>query len=78
MLAIDTLDPVMADGISSIPLAFGFGDGHRDNFMVSPDCSPSEVLGINYEVTGIHTPILELAKLLYMDGSFEVVRLCGR
>ena len=71
-LATDVLDPVMADGISSLPFAFGLGDGHGGNLMVSPDCSPSEVLYIDYEVTGIHTPFLDLAKPLYMDGFFEV------
>ena len=70
-LGREALDPVIVDGISSLPLAFGLGDGHGGNLMVSPGRPLSDLLYIDYEVAGTHTPFLDLAKPLYMDGFFE-------
>ena len=65
------LDPHRAEGLQSLPIAFGFGDGHGGNVMVSLDMDSPSLLYVDYEVTGSHTPFLDLAKPIYMDGFFN-------
>lgn len=67
------LDPERPAGLQSLPFAFGFGDGHGGNVMVSLDCDPPSLLYVDYEVTGHHTPFLDLAKPIYLDGFFNVM-----
>ena len=65
------LDPHRAEGFQSLPIAFSFGDGHAGNTMVSLDIGSPSLLYVDYEVTGYHTPFLDLAKPIYMDGFFN-------
>lgn len=69
--ATHILDPERPAGLQSLPYAFGFGDGHGGNVMVSLDKNPPSLLYIDYEVTGYHTPFLDLAKPIYLDGFFN-------
>ena len=39
--------------------------------MVSLDIDAPYLLYVDYEVTGYHTPFLDLAKPIYMDGFFN-------
>lgn len=69
--ATQVLDPERPAGLQSLPCAFGFGDGHEGNVMVSLDSSPPSLLYTDYEVAGYHTPFLDLAKPIYLDGFFN-------
>ena len=69
--ATHILDQERPGGIQSLPSAFGFGDGHGGNVMISSDPNPPSLLYIDYEVTGYHTPFLDLAKPIYLDGFFN-------
>jgi len=69
--ASQVLDPEKVRGLSSLPIAFGFGDGHGGNVMVSSASSPPSMLYVDYEVAGHHTPFLDLAKPIYQDGFFN-------
>lgn len=71
--ATHILDPERPAGLQSLPCAFGFGDGHGGNVLVSLDMSPPSLLYIDYEVTGFHTPFLDLAKPIYLDGFFDAM-----
>lgn len=71
--ATHILDPERPAGLQSLPCAFGFGDGHGGNVLVSLDMSPPSLLYIDYEVTGFHTPFLDLAKSIYLDGFFDAM-----
>ena len=66
------LDPDKVGGLKSLPIAFGFGDGHGGNVMVSNASSPPSILYVDYEVAGHHTPFLDLAKPIYQDGFFNI------
>ncbi|KAI6086140.1 hypothetical protein F4821DRAFT_270169 [Hypoxylon rubiginosum] len=60
--------------ISSCPVLFGHGDAHGGNIMMSSEPSPHsspEVLFVDFEVSGFHPVMLDLAKPLYMDVFFE-------
>ena len=65
------LDPRRPTGLSSLPCAFGFGDGHGGNVMVTLSSDTPSLLYVDYEVTGWHTPFLDLAKPIYLDGFFN-------
>jgi len=69
--ASQVLDPEKVRGLSSLPIAFGFGDRHGGNVMVSSASSPPSMLYVDYEVAGHHTPFLDLAKPIYQDGVFN-------
>lgn len=69
--ATEVLDLERPAGLQSLPCAFGFGDGHGGNVMVSLDRSPPSLLYTDYEVAGYHTPFLDLAKPIYLDGFFN-------
>ena len=66
------LDPDRVGGLQSLPTAFGLGDGHGGNVMVSSASSPPSMLYVDYEVAGQHTPFLDLAKPIYQDGFFNI------
>ena len=65
------LDPHRTEGLQSLLFAFGFGDGHGGNVMISSDIDSPSLLYVDYEVTGYHTPFLDMAKPIYMDGFFN-------
>ena len=69
--ASHTLDPKRTTGLSSLLCAFGLGDGHGGNVMVTLDSEAPSLLYVDYEVTGWHTPFLDLAKPIYLDGFFN-------
>ncbi|KAF2966630.1 hypothetical protein GQX73_g6914 [Xylaria multiplex] len=76
--AFDYARSVVAPESSSIqrcPIAFGIGDLHGGNIMVSDVFNRkgglSEVLFIDFEVSGFHPIMLDLAKPLYVDTMFE-------
>ena len=69
--ASHVLDPQQSTGLPSLPCAFGFGDGHGGNVMVTLDSDAPSLLYVDYEVTGWHTPFLDLAKPIYLDGFFN-------
>lgn len=57
-------------------LAFGLGDGHGGNILVAADGSVDpalRLLYIDYEVSGYHSPLLDLAKPLYNDVFFRAL-----
>ena len=61
---------------SLCPSAFGLGDAHGANIMNSETEGPDnrgELLYIDYEVTGSHSVILDLAKPLYLDVFSEML-----
>jgi hypothetical protein len=60
-------------GASSI---FGLGDGHGGNVMIGTSTLSSrsrEILYVDYEVAGFHSPILDIAKPLYNDVFFNIL-----
>ncbi|XXG98223.1 hypothetical protein Hte_004545 [Hypoxylon texense] len=64
--------------ISSCPVLFGHGDAHGGNIMISAEPSrhsSHDVLIIDFEVSGYHPVMLDLAKPLYMDTFFESLYL---
>jgi hypothetical protein len=80
--ATDLLDPYKEGGLSSLPVAFGLGDGHGGNLMVTEDIngSSARAMYIDYEVSGSHSPFLDMAKSIYIDAFFNVLYadlLCG-
>ena len=70
--ASKVLDPEKVGGLQSLPIAFGFGDGHGGNIMVSSTGTPPSMLYVDYEVAGHHSPFLDLAKPIYQDGFFNI------
>lgn len=52
-------------------VALGLGDCHGGNVMVHRD-DPEQLLFIDYEAAGFHSPFLDLAKSLYNDAFFSV------
>lgn len=57
-------------------LAFGLGDGHGGNVLVPFSSGPDparKLLSIDYEVSGFHSPLLDLAKPLYNDIFFRAL-----
>lgn len=66
------LNPHMPGGVKDLPVAFGLGDGHGGNLMVAHGPSP-DLLYIDYEVSGVHCPLLDMAKSIYNDGFFHVL-----
>ncbi len=58
----------------SRPVAFGLGDAHGANVMVDSNKRSDnslDILYIDYEVAGWHSPLLDLAKPFYNDVFFE-------
>ena len=54
---------------------FGLGDGHGGNVMIGSSIlknSSREILHIDYEVAGFHSPSLDIAKPLYNDLFFNI------
>ncbi|KAG1896189.1 uncharacterized protein F5891DRAFT_959048 [Suillus fuscotomentosus] len=51
----------------------GLGDGHGGNVMISPKKQDPAIYFIDYEAAGHHSPFLDLAKPLYLDGFFPVM-----
>jgi hypothetical protein len=73
--ATDILDPSTQGGLSDLPIAFGLGDGHGGNLMVTEDLKGCAARGmyIDYEVSGYHCPFLDMAKSIYNDAFFNVL-----
>ena len=65
------LDPERSAGLQSLPCAFGLGDGHGGNVMTTLDSNPTALLYIDYEMAGYHSPFLDMAKPIYLDGFFN-------
>ena len=65
------LDPERYAGLQSLPCAFGLGDGHGGNVMTTLYSNQPALLYIDYEVAGYHTPFLDMAKPIYLDGFFD-------
>ncbi len=70
--ALQILDPHRVGGLNLLTTAFGLGDGHGGNVMVSTESTVPSILYVDYEVAGTHTPFLDLAKPIYQDGFFDV------
>jgi hypothetical protein len=70
--ASEVLDPGPGRNLDSLPVAFGLGDGHGGNVMVSGDQASPLILYVDYEITGFHTPYLDLAKPIYQDSFFNI------
>lgn len=51
----------------------GLGDSHGGNVMISPKKQDPAIYFIDYEAAGYHSPFLDLAKPLYIDGFFSVM-----
>lgn len=64
-----------AEHFSAFPVAFGLGDGHGGNTMVTDmeDAAAPQLKYIDYEVAGIHSIILDLAKPIYNDCFFSTL-----
>lgn len=65
-----------AKHFTSVPLAFGLGDGHGGNLMVgdpSAGVTVPELRYIDYEVAGWHPFVLDLAKPIYLDGLYNIL-----
>lgn len=61
---------------SLCPNAFGLGDAHGANIMISDEQGPDsreELLYIDYEVAGYHSVMLDLAKPFFLDVFFEML-----
>lgn len=58
--------------LNLLPTAFGLGDGHGGNVMVSTKSTVPSILYVDYEIAGTHTPFLDLAKPIYQDEFFDV------
>ena len=73
--ATNILDPNRQGGLSDLPVAFGLGDGHGGNLMVTEDLKgcAARVMYIDYEVSGSHCPFLDMAKSIYNDAFFNVL-----
>ncbi|KAI1363487.1 hypothetical protein F5Y08DRAFT_340671 [Xylaria arbuscula] len=73
--ALDVTDPKSFQ-VSSCPIAFGLGDAHGGNILVSSapqERSGCKVLFVDYEVAGFHPVMLDLAKPLYNDVFFKTL-----
>lgn len=67
------LDPIR---LRSVPTVFGLGDCHGGNVMVSNERNAHsfhELLYIDYEAAGQHSPILDISKPLYNDTIFQTL-----
>ncbi|KAK8043129.1 hypothetical protein PG994_013612 [Apiospora phragmitis] len=58
--------------LSATPVAFGLGDAHSGNFMVTEAGAEGPMLFLDYKVAGFHSPLLVLAKAIYIDAFFEI------
>ncbi|MCJ1237764.1 hypothetical protein MMC14_005751 [Varicellaria rhodocarpa] len=61
---------------ASIPHAFGLGDAHGGNIMISDDRGQDNymnLLYIDYEVAGYHSILIDLAKPFHHDIFFEAL-----
>jgi hypothetical protein len=57
------------------PKVFGLGDGHGGNVMIGTQIlrnSSRELLYIDYEAAGFHSPILDITKPLFNDVFFNI------
>jgi hypothetical protein len=67
------LDPELR---SRDPIVFGLGDAHGGNIMIADEPngrSYRDILYIDYEVSGFHSVLLDLAKPLYNDVFFSTL-----
>ncbi|KAF2630905.1 hypothetical protein BU25DRAFT_455960 [Macroventuria anomochaeta] len=67
------LDPGATACLSSLLTAFGLGDGHGRNVLVTEDYISPGMMHLDYEVYGSHCPLLDMAKSIYNDGFFNVL-----
>ena len=67
-----TLDP-HGQILPKLWTCLGLGDGHGGNVMISPKKQDPTIHFIDYEAAGHHSPFLDLAKPLYIDGFFSVM-----
>ncbi|GJC88090.1 hypothetical protein ColLi_10928 [Colletotrichum liriopes] len=65
------LNPREPGGLRDLPAAFGLGDGHGGNVMGTPGGQSTDIMHIDYEVSGTHCPFLDMAKAMYNDGFFN-------
>ncbi|RAQ98581.1 haloacid dehalogenase domain-containing protein hydrolase [Stemphylium lycopersici] len=54
------LDPSATGCLSSLSEAFGLGDGHGGNVMVTEDHVSPRMMYLDYEVSGFHCPFLDM------------------
>ncbi|RYP65401.1 hypothetical protein DL769_006323 [Monosporascus sp. CRB-8-3] len=59
--------------LEEIPVAFGLGDGHGGNLMTTEAGAHGPLLFIDYEASGYHSPLLDIAKPIYLDGFFNIL-----
>ncbi|KAL8997558.1 MAG: hypothetical protein Q9169_003176 [Polycauliona sp. 2 TL-2023] len=74
-VAVNVVHPRSSQSMSC-PVVFGLGDAHGANVMISNDASRNnsrDILYVDYEVTGFHPVMLDLAKSLYIDVFFATV-----
>lgn len=72
--ALQVLDPKGKMGF--LPTAFGLGDSHGGNVLINEnnnDINCPRILYVDYEAAGFHTPFLDMAKPLYLDGFFDIL-----
>ncbi|KAL8355785.1 hypothetical protein RB601_001201 [Gaeumannomyces tritici] len=73
--ALEVLHP-QSTQMQTCPIAFGLGDAHGANVMISPSSSPDnsrEIIYLDHEVAGFHAILLDLAKPFYNDIFFETL-----
>ena len=59
--------------VRDLLVVFGLGDGHGGNILVFPYDKPTEIMRIDYEVSGFHCAFLDMAKAIYNDGFFNAL-----
>lgn len=62
--------------MQTCPIAFGLGDAHGANIIISPSSSPDnsrDIIYVDHEVAGFHPILLDLAKPFYNDIFFETL-----
>jgi len=73
--ALEVLHP-QSTQMQTCPIAFGLGDAHGANVMISSNLSPDnsrEIMYVDHEVAGFHAIMLDLAKPFYNDIFFETL-----
>jgi thiamine kinase-like enzyme len=55
-----------------LPIAFGLGDGHGGNIMVTEAGIEGKLLFIDYEVSGFQSPLLDMAKSIYLNAFCQI------
>ncbi|KAL2041524.1 hypothetical protein N7G274_005906 [Stereocaulon virgatum] len=69
---LQIIDLHRVGGLNLLPTAFGLGDRHGGNVIVSMESTVPSILYVDYEVAGTYTPFFDLAKPIYQDGFFVV------